>query len=295
MIMAKYTLEDLQEYLITHYADKDDRSMISGTFSLNLDTTLKYGNDPGLPPFDYGHAFDMYEEVLWWRGFIRFGTSIGHVIIGSVGDSYIDAHDLGDGSDDVVFNSLQIPDCIDMVPATEEEIVGFVKKCYRCGYAYKLGVFGKAQKVRVGDWVYFRDLPAMGCSRYVIVDMSDDGTEAGVIPLEEGVTPDDVRTIRLWRHECIPFKIGEKKRLSAEMAENGLSFDPLTCVFRASSPRSGLNEVYWYITDRFTIRAEQDRRTPTHDSRYAAGNYFTSPSEAERFLSKVLALLHRDR
>jgi len=295
MIMAKYTLEDLQEYLITHYAGKDEGQVVTDTFSFGLGVTLKYSDDPSLPPFDYMVAYEMYEEVLWWHGFVRFGSSIGHVSTPSVGDSYIDAHDIGDGSDTVIFNNLQIPDCIDMVPATEEEIVGFVKKCYRCGYMYKSGVFDKAQKARVGDWVYFRDLPAMGCSRYVIVDISDDGTEASAIPLEEGMTPGDSRTIRLWRHECIPFKVGEKKRLSAEMAENGLSFDPVSCVFRASSPRSGLNEMYWYITDRFTVRAEQDRRTPAHDSRYAVGNYFTSPSEAEKFLSKVLALLHRDR
>lgn len=290
--MARYTLNDLLEYISTHKADNYDMNDIAFDFSQSLGIEIEpVRKGPGLPMIDKDLIRRMYMEVLWWHGFVRFGNSIGHIMHEPIDYSCINAHDTGQASEKVLFNKIQLPDSIVTSPATDDEIVGFLRKCYRSGKMYDGSGFVNAPQVTVGSWMHFHNVAEDKHEDCAVVGLSEDGLEAKVIPLEEGRTVDDAATIQLWRYTYTPFKINEKKGLSAMMADLGLSFNPENGVFESSSPRVALGEIYWYITDRFTIRAETDRRTPTHNSRYMAGNYFTSPEKANEFLRKVLALL----
>lgn len=53
-------------------------------------------------------------------------------------------------------------------------------------------------------------------------------------------------------------------------------------------PVIGNNNVYWYLTDRFSVAADKDNGAVKHRVRYRVGNYFLNYDEAVLFMKEVI-------
>lgn len=297
----KTTIEDVRAYLGSRFTK--DRGTVQGIrerFRTFMDEAPVLGRDPSLPELDWTEFDALFSDYLWWRGFIRFGNSTG--CCGPVHEERyrMCAHDTGPG-DTVVFNSFTLPSGYPGVrEATEDETEEFLRKCYRNGRVYDGSGFVRVPRIKAGDWIVeqrYAHLP-VDCSvtAYIVTDVS--GEEAVVARIDPENFSGEIcaERVGLWRTPYADVGVSRRKRLLAEMSEEGLVYDRERLVFVRSIPRADMNGTYWYVTDNFTIRAEADRRTPTHSRRYTAGNYFTSPEEAAEFLSRILGLLrHRAR
>lgn len=54
--------------------------------------------------------------------------------------------------------------------------------------------------------------------------------------------------------------------------------------------KRGLNNVYYYVNDRFLLTLDRDNGTKKHDERYNAGNYFIDPNECALFVEEIRKL-----
>ena len=80
----------------------------------------------------------------------------------------------------------------------------------------------------------------------------------------------------------------EKKKSLATLESFGYVWDEAAMWVSAPRPRMRAGGTYWYITDRFTLRAAQDNQTPQHNQRYECGNYFLTPEDARELLNVIL-------
>ncbi len=219
---------------------------------------------------------------------IVFGSTIGHVYSTSGGIIEVDAYFTDTEHSHLAINRFGIDAAnTDVRHASNDERAVLQEALMRKGYKF---VSGDAMLRKCGNW-------GSGC--WIEVELGDRKVS--------GVTTDfefpyftmmaeedgDVSSRRLsvLDVEVVPLKISHRKSVQARFERAGYLWDSKRMMLVPKRPRARQGQVYWSITDRFTIRAEQDTMTDRHSQHYYAGNYFLSPEEANRALQVLLDYL----
>ncbi len=226
----------------------------------------------------------MNEKTLL-RSIIVFGTSIGYVV-----DSYDDRYILG--AYDIDFNGnghkirINSFDVSAMAKglrlATDEEAELFRRHLFQAGYgisAYGMKIV-KVPRVSPGDFVIVDSQ-----MRGVVDSVTEDCMKLSVFAYEAGMLEMDMKP---WDHCFELMKKLDVRYFIADLKSYGFSWDFTNIKAVKMKPRAPVNGRYWHITDRFTIRMEEDTRTPKHNQRYDAGNYFVEYEDAVEAINVLL-------
>lgn len=79
------------------------------------------------------------------------------------------------------------------------------------------------------------------------------------------------------------------RRLHTATAKAGFTYNERLHTFIPTIKR-GLNNIYWYLNDRFEIVMDRDNGSKKHSLRYNAGNYFIDYQDAIAFMLQVQKL-----
>jgi hypothetical protein len=282
--MAKKTLAELQQYCSSRRVESARQGKLSYMVNTRCGFRPTFSTDRNSQLFDFQEFFTFSEERFQEGDYISFGESIGHIRDIMDGCYILDAHSIGD-SFRVIFNDFSVPSNIEVCEPTDLQVSDFMKRCHHNGHVLDESGYVKVPILNRGDWIYWYDENIIK----VVADVNED--DAVLLSLESDGRSDPER-VHLWERPYRLVPNSSRKRVYDTFSDNGFVWDPSVLQFVEKHPRADLNDTYWYITDHFSIRAEADRRTPTHNKRYLAGNYFLTVDDARVFLESIQDQLH---
>lgn len=217
---------------------------------------------------------------------IRFGSTVGHVRKIENGIALVDAYYEDKALTKLTIRDFEVTEKARNLKSVFELRSKFMDDLFDMGYSINFHdeIF-KLPSLRPGTWVRAsRDdsHPSHG----VILQMDKRDLVIGYPNRGSGLKRvkykiDYGTNIRL-------LTLKEKKKSLATLESFGYVWDEAAMWVSAPRPRMCVGGTYWYITDRFTLRAAQDNQTPQHNQRYECGNYFLTPEEARELLNVIL-------
>ena len=229
------------------------------------------------------------DKVIKDGDVVVFGNTIGHVMYVRNGWVGVDAYFTDTNHNNLLVNLFDIDESnIDVRLANEDEFKEFKSALMKFGYHIKsdTGKLVKSHLWSAGEWVEVRSgesvikgiITEFDTPRSVVLSASLDKT---LIYYSFDIVSSEVRVL----------KISEKKKALSEFEAAGWHWDPKELRPVRIMPRSKPGQMYWSITDKFTVRCEADNMTEKHNQRYNSGNYFVTPEEANAALQHLLTYL----
>ncbi len=219
---------------------------------------------------------------------VSFGNTVCHVLDITPYYLFFDAYYTDESHSKMFINNFCV--VLDDTPNISLVDSGmrskFLMDLYAEGYGLRNGSckLYKIPDLKPGSWV---EIPGVGTG--VFLDDQGDGFAVfGMIDSECGL---DMKGLSMWKNEIKLLTVNKKKNALSMLESYGFVWDEANLQVVHSRPRAQTGTMYWHITDRFTIRAEQDIKTAKHNQRYCVGNYFLSPEEAQEALSVLLSYL----
>lgn len=81
-----------------------------------------------------------------------------------------------------------------------------------------------------------------------------------------------------------------RKALETELNKAGKSWNHYLKRIEPLNMRVGLNERYWYITDKMQVTSDIEKNKATSNKRYLAGNYFKREEDAVAILEAEMEI-----
>ena len=216
---------------------------------------------------------------------IRFGSTVGHVRRIKNGIAFVDAYYEDKDLTKLTIRDFEVSEKTRNLENANELRSKFMDDLFDMGYSINFDdeIF-RLPSLRPGTWVRATK-NFSGPSHGVILQMDRRDLVIGYPDKGSGLKRvkykiDYGTDIRL-------LTLKEKKKSLAHLESFGYVWDEAAMWVSAPRPRMRAGGTYWYITDRFTIRAAQDNQTPQHNQRYGCGNYFLTPEEARELLSVI--------
>jgi hypothetical protein len=141
----------------------------------------------------------------------------------------------------------------------------------------------KMKLISTGDWIEDNNK-----NRGVVLSEHDDCFIIGYINHHIGISP---VTVEPWNVYLKKLSLAGKKGCLATLESYGFGWDENNLVTYRMATRAESGKMYWYITDRFTIRATADYYTAKNTAHYKCGNYFLDIEQARYFLKGLQHLL----
>ena len=220
---------------------------------------------------------------------VVFGNTIGHVMYVRYNWIGVDAYFTDTQHRNLLINLFDIDtQNTDVRLATESETKEFMSALMKSGYHIKSdnGKLTRSHSWSAGEWVEVKSgssvvrgiITEFDAPRSIVLSASLDKTLA-------------YYSFQILESEVRILKISEKKRTLAEFEAVGWYWDPKEMRPVRIMPRSKPGQMYWSITDKFTVRCEADNMTEKHNQRYNSGNYFVTPEDANAALQHLLTYL----
>lgn len=228
-----------------------------------------------------------FDELHIYVGsIIRFGSTVGHVRDIEDNVAFVDAYYEDKDLTKLTIRDFEVHEGTKGLENANELLGKFMDDLFDMGYSIDIvDEIIKLPSLRPGAWVRATknsSLPSHG----VILQMDKRDLVIGYPDKRSGLRQVKYRIdygtdIRL-------LTLKEKKKSLATLESFGYVWDEAAMWVSAPRPRMRAGGTYWYITDRFTLRAAQDNQTPQHNQRYECGNYFLTPEDARELLNVIL-------
>ncbi len=235
-----------------------------------------------------------FDELHIYVGsIIRFGSTVGHVRDIEDGVAFVDAYYEDKDLTKLTIRDFEVNERTKGLENANELLGKFMDDLFDMGYSIDIvDEIIKLPSLRPGAWVRATkssSLPSHG----VILQMDKRDLVIGYPDKRSGLKQVKYRIdygtdIRL-------LTLKEKKKSLATLESFGYVWDEAAMWISAPRPRMRAGGTYWYITDRFTLRAAQDNQTPQHNQRYECGNYFLTPEDARELLNVILGKIAATR
>ena len=231
--------------------------------------------------------FSKFDELHIYAGsIIRFGSTVGHVRNVENGIAIVDAYYEDKDLTKLIIRDFEVTEKTRNLENANELLAKFMDDLFDMGYSINIAdEIIKLPSLHPGTWVSATknsSIPSHGVilqmdKRDLVIGYPDkrSGLKQVKYKIDYGT---DIRLITL----------KEKKKSLATLESFGYVWDEAAMWVSAPRPRMRAGGTYWYITDRFTLRAAQDNQTPQHNQRYECGNYFLTPEDARELLNVIL-------
>ena len=221
---------------------------------------------------------------------IHFGHAFGHVDNYYDGIYHLDCYSIDEECSSVMVKDFRIgEDTLNLRLATEDEADMFKMALYfQTGYViaeYERDTSWavKMKPISAGDWIEDNNK-----NRGVVLSEQDDSFIIGYINIKNGISP---VTVEPWNVYLKKLSLAGKKGCLATLESYGFGWDEANLMTYSMATRAESGKMYWYITDRFTIRATADYYTAKNTAHYKCGNYFLDIEQARYFLKGLQHLL----
>lgn len=235
-----------------------------------------------------------FDELRIYVGsIIRFGSTVGHVRDIEDGVAFVDAYYEDKDLTKLTIRDFEVHEGTKGLENANELLGKFMDDLFDMGYSISIvDEIIKLPSLRPGAWVRATknsSLPSHG----VILQMDKRDLVIGYPDKRSGLK--QVKYSIDYGTDIRLLTLKEKKKLLATLESFGYVWDEAAMWVSAPRPRMRAGGTYWYITDRFTLRAAQDNQTPQHNQRYECGNYFLTPEDARELLNVILGKIASTR
>lgn len=216
--------------------------------------------------------------------YIKFGNTVGHIKEVTDTGYLVNVYFLDIEHFSVAINDFLVTKETGGIKLADKSDAEMLRQqLHRLGYCIndKTHEIVAVPSLKEGDWIDFGRY-------YVVLSLNEGSATLGTFK-DDGCI--EAKPVCLWEHPYKKLTVARKKAILAHISKCGYEWDQENLTLIKSKTRVKVGGTYWHITDRFNIRAEADNRTPKHDQRYFAGNYFLSLETANAALQYLLTYL----
>lgn len=281
------TIEQLKRYIsLCAFSDSDWRKLTDYCWSNYPELLMRKGRRP--------KCECTFEDFLKWESrvfgqgdFVKYGN-----ICGVIGDCYGDIYTLAiyqDYDKNIITKTMVVMDPHRLMPLDELETEQFREILYQANTQYNVK-FGVAE-------------PSFHPQPLSYIKITKDPFAPDNVGLYLGSKGDEHRFAAFYNDEnllmncnlrCSLIYLSEAsdkdvRKFHTATSKADLSFNERTMQF-CKTVKRGMDNVYWYMSERFEILRDKDNGSKKHEERFDAGNYFIDHRTALLFLKAVKGL-----